>query len=429
MVGDGFGGRLWYKPTNYTVGSYSGYSVCPEGETNQLYAWGSNNYGQLGYSISPGSNLPIPVPGMTDLKFYTTGYLMGAIKNDSSGWVWGYSLSVNPMQVISGVKFADASASIVSFIKHDGTVWSVGQNGGMFGDGTFTPFSSVPVQMIGISNAARVACGQFSNYILLEDGTVWRTGETPSGYISLPEKIIGFENIIDIKATTGGMVGLKNNGEVYFFDQTFTGPPEKVNGLEEIVAISGCCDGFKFLAIDQNKNCYSFYNASVMVNAPVETDVIDIMAGETFSYIVKSDLSLWGEGGSVGFDGSIWLNLSNQFREEYTQMDPSQIPGLCTVNGKQAPICNNTLCFPNVFTPNGDGINDKFIFQFEHLKEGKCIILNRWGQVLTEIVLPDNKWDGYYQDKPVKEGVYFYYFEYVDSNGVSGQKNGFFHVK
>jgi len=41
MVGDGFGGRLWYRPTNYTVGSYSGFSLCYsdpcDSSSNQLY--------------------------------------------------------------------------------------------------------------------------------------------------------------------------------------------------------------------------------------------------------------------------------------------------------------------------------------------------------------------------------------------------------
>jgi hypothetical protein len=36
MVGDGFGGRLWYKPYNYTTGSYSAYTIC--GEEKQLYS-------------------------------------------------------------------------------------------------------------------------------------------------------------------------------------------------------------------------------------------------------------------------------------------------------------------------------------------------------------------------------------------------------
>ncbi|UAY52553.1 T9SS type B sorting domain-containing protein [Ferruginibacter albus] len=52
--------------------------------------------------------------------------------------------------------------------------------------------------------------------------------------------------------------------------------------------------------------------------------------------------------------------------------------------------------FPNAFTPNGDGVNDKFgmagiigpIFDY-HLT-----IYNRWGQIVFESYNPSNKWDG-----------------------------------
>ena len=93
MVGDGFGGRLWYNPTNYTVGSYSAYSICQDicgtGET-QLYGWGDNGFNQLGLGFSIGGvNVPTPIPNTEGVTYYSTGYIMGAIKNDSTGWKLG----------------------------------------------------------------------------------------------------------------------------------------------------------------------------------------------------------------------------------------------------------------------------------------------------------------------------------------------------
>jgi alpha-tubulin suppressor-like RCC1 family protein len=145
MVGDGFGGRLWYQPTNYTVGSYSGYSICYTGPcsngANQLYGWGSNFSEQLGYSssiIPTGVTTPTPIPSMTNVKYYSTGYIMGAIKNDNSGWVWGSGIGATPTQVITNAKFLDASSTNISFVKYDGTVWSIGSNtSGNFGDGSY----------------------------------------------------------------------------------------------------------------------------------------------------------------------------------------------------------------------------------------------------------------------------------------------------
>ena len=50
----------------------------------------------------------------------------------------------------------------------------------------------------------------------------------------------------------------------------------------------------------------------------IARDVIDILAGETFSYIVKTDMSLWAAGGSNG--GSIWMGLPNHDRAKWVEI-------------------------------------------------------------------------------------------------------------
>ncbi len=365
MVGDGFGGRLWYNPTNYTVGSYSGYSICTADDcsgTNQLYGWGANNYGQLGYSsATTGFDVPTAIPNMTDVKYYSCGYSMAAIKNDNTGWVWGqYTPNYYPTQVITDVKFADGGMSYCSFVKNDGTVWSIGHSAyGEFGSGTQTESALVPVQMQGISNAVRVACGFYTTYVLLADGTVRSVGSNSFGYLGngtfqfnslTPVVVSGLNNIIDIKATTYFTLALSANGDVYAWGQippsTITNTPIQITSLANIVAISGCADGYHILALDDEKNCFAWGSAvPEAVGLPlgggiaptvVATDVIDIMAGEFFSYIVKSNGTLWAAGDS--YYGSIWLNLANEtytsgpeLYDDFVQLDPSLVPEACSV--------------------------------------------------------------------------------------------------
>jgi gliding motility-associated-like protein len=424
MVGDGFGGRLWYQPTNYTVGSYSGYSVCPEGESNQLYGWGANNSGQIGYSTPYGFDLPVPVPGMDNVKFYTTGYLMSAIKNDNTGWFWGGSFT--PAQIISDVKFTDAAIDFVSFVKNDGTVWSLGTNiWGVFGDGTTVSEFAVPKQMIGVTNAVRLACSSTVNYVLTAEGKVLKTVTTTN----MTEQIAGLSNVVDIKANSLGLLILNNVGDVFYLDNG-TNLLSSVSSGKNIVAISGSCDGSEFLFLGSDKVVYYLNSGITIVPFPevVANDAIDIMMGETFSYIVKSNYSLWCEGSST--DGSIWLNLSNEPRDEYTQLDPSQIPDLCSVNGTAPPVVVETNLFiPNVFTPNNDGANDVFVIEHNNFSEGKLSILNRWGQVMIETEFPHFSWDGYCQGQLASEGVYFYHLKCKDGNGEEFLKHGFFHLK
>jgi len=78
MLGDGFGGRLWYRPTNYTAGSYSAFSLCYsdpcDSSSNQLYGWGSDNVGELGNGAGwVCSNTPVPIPGMSNVRYYSAG--------------------------------------------------------------------------------------------------------------------------------------------------------------------------------------------------------------------------------------------------------------------------------------------------------------------------------------------------------------------
>lgn len=66
---------------------------------------------------------------------------------------------------------------------------------------------------------------------------------------------------------------------------------------------------------------------------------------------------------------------------------------------------------PNVFTPNGDGVND--VFYIPMLPTGSVLhILNRWGEVVFETTDKNQGWDGKTkQGIPVSDGVYFYRLE------------------
>ena len=66
------------------------------------------------------------------------------------------------------------------------------------------------------------------------------------------------------------------------------------------------------------------------------------------------------------------------------------------------------LSFPNAFSPNDDGKNDKFMAkECENIAEFHAYIFNRWGQKLFEWTDPTDGWDGTQNGTPVKEGVYF----------------------
>lgn len=101
--------------------------------------------------------------------------------------------------------------------------------------------------------------------------------------------------------------------------------------------------------------------------------------------------------------------------------------------------CTDTLCKPliiydplafkpvNVFTPDGDGINDEFTFanHADAVSEFSCIIVNRWGVPIFEMTSILDKWDGKDRNGDlVTDGVYFYTYSGNADNGLTFEGQG-----
>jgi OOP family OmpA-OmpF porin len=66
------------------------------------------------------------------------------------------------------------------------------------------------------------------------------------------------------------------------------------------------------------------------------------------------------------------------------------------------------LEIPNVFTPNGDGLNDFWKLPFSVGAGTVVTIMNRWGNVVYDSDLNGFTWDGKSRGQDVSDGVYFY---------------------
>lgn len=63
-----------------------------------------------------------------------------------------------------------------------------------------------------------------------------------------------------------------------------------------------------------------------------------------------------------------------------------------------------TVVVPNIFSPNGDGINDVLTIQSSGFKELDIIIFNRWGSLIASYNAIGGNWSGDYSS----EGTYYY---------------------
>ena len=137
-----------------------------------------------------------------------------------------------------------------------------------------------------------------------------------------------------------------------------------------------------------------------------------------------------------------WVFTDDYFRIFDTTYTVGGVYNVCLValNNKG---CADTLCKPitvydplqfesvNVFTPDGDGINEEFTFVYrsDAVAEFNCVVVNRWGVVVTELDDITQGWDG--KDKSGTEctaGVYFYSYTGKADNGDDFSGQGVIHL-
>lgn len=83
---------------------------------------------------------------------------------------------------------------------------------------------------------------------------------------------------------------------------------------------------------------------------------------------------------------------------------------------------SNSFKVPNVFTPNGDNINDKFDLSLLNPGEINLKIFNRWGLKVFETSDIFGQWDGKISGSEAQHGVYYWVAEYTDGCSTSGEK-------
>ena len=80
---------------------------------------------------------------------------------------------------------------------------------------------------------------------------------------------------------------------------------------------------------------------------------------------------------------------------------------------------------PNVFTPNGDGVNDQLNVIYENIESFEGYIANRWGEVIFEWTSLDGGWNGRTKsglESPT--GTYYYVIHAVGIDNVAYKING-----
>ncbi len=157
-----------------------------------------------------------------------------------------------------------------------------------------------------------------------------------------------------------------------------------------------------------------------------DTIVVTALGKTVFNYIPAitfcddelAILELFKPGFSFGWpDGSI----SNKYIVKEPQVVNYKVYGPCDTLEKTILVefedCNCDVFIPNVFTPNGDGLNETFEIKASCTIENYYLLVyTRWGQLIYQSNTITEPWDGSIKNKKATEGVYFFKLNYGESN-------------
>lgn len=171
-----------------------------------VWAWGLNDQGQLGDGSTTNRNVPFQIPNFDGVIAIDAGIDGSvALKQDGTVWQWGKDAGLTPTQVsnVSGVVQIAAGDHYVA-LKEDGTVWAWGINDrGQLGDGTFNS-SSTPVQVQGLNSVSVISASFDYTLALTREGTVYSWGGNSQGKLGIgnttnqatPQLVQGFDRKI-----------------------------------------------------------------------------------------------------------------------------------------------------------------------------------------------------------------------------------------
>lgn len=289
-LGDGTSTFMQTSPANYVTGLSSGVQAIAAGENHTcalttgggVKCWGQHGSGQLGNggAMGTGSNVPVNVSGLTSgvQKIASGGANSCALTTGGAVKCWGndyygqlgagtqYAHSATPKNVVglsSGVVDISINGYSACAVMASGGVKCWGENGNKkLGDGTSSTNSSVPVNVIGISNAVGVTVGGYHACALLNNGTVncWGSnfsGQLGRGTITVAETPGLASGLSGVEAVAAGNYhtcaalgdgtikcwGKGGSGQLGNGATADSASPVAVSGIACAAAVNGACGG------------------------------------------------------------------------------------------------------------------------------------------------------------------------------------------
>lgn len=199
----GDGSSVTYRNTPQQVGTATNWAFVAAGDDfsfaiktdGTLWAWGRNNYCQLGDATYMNQNVPVQVGTANNWTSVSAGMFHAVgIRSNGTLWAWGRNnrgqlgdgSTTNreePVQIGTGWQQVDAGDEHTIGKKTNGTIFSWGY--GFLGRLGLTDYDThtIPTQIGTESNWQSVAAGDEHSYAIKTNGTLWACGYGHSGQL------------------------------------------------------------------------------------------------------------------------------------------------------------------------------------------------------------------------------------------------------
>ena len=323
-----------------------------------LWAWGNNQYGQLGINTVTSRSSPTQVGGDFNWsKLSTDASSVLAIKTDGTLWGWGLNssgrLGVNdfqprssPVQIGTDTNWSMLSAGnqATSAIKTDGTLWTWGNNAsGRLGSNSIINRSS-PAQVGTDTNWSKVS---YCSAALKTDGTLWTWGTNSSGQLgsnsiinrSSPAQVGTGTDWSYAEADGNTIAAIKTNGTLWTWGENSNGRLGSNTIIARSSPVQVGTDTWSLVApgasvmhaIRTNGTLWAWgnntygqlgHNNVIAKSSPTQvgtlTDWSKVVAHSGFTIAIKTNGTLWVWGRAN--DGRLAENNTTIFRSSPVQI-------------------------------------------------------------------------------------------------------------
>ena len=274
-----------------------------------IWTFGNNLFGTLGTTVNVGTNTPNPkplqVPNVSGVISVVAGpHHNLVLRSDGTVWAFGLnqygelgtatnngSLAANPTPTqVPGLSHITAVAAGDGYslaLRNDGTVWAFGRNSfGQLGSTTNNGnlnANPTPTQVSGLGSAIAIAAGQSHSLALRDDGTVWAFGSNTFGELGnstntgggtpnpTPAQVGALTQVKAIAAGGGFSLALRGDGTVWSFGVNSVGQlgsdvnlttgianptPAPIPGLTSVTAIAA--SSVHGMALRSDATVYTF---------------------------------------------------------------------------------------------------------------------------------------------------------------------------